>query len=155
MRPTVPELVRGISATLSAGVIPALQDPWLQAEVRYSLGVLETVALEWDGAADRLVRENDALQRFATFAAALGDEQRGALPEPLMAGLTEAATLPPAPDLRLTTLMERNAALWNAVIPLIELLGAESLPRPLAGQLQAEAAPLLRRHAAEHQLRRR
>ena len=155
MRPNVPELVRGVSAALATSVIPQLPTAWSQAEVRYTLGILDTIAAEWDGAADNLVRENGALQRFATSAAALAAENDGLLPYPLQEALTDAAALPPVPDLRLSTLAERNDALWRAMIPLLELLGAGTLPAVPAATLRAEIAPVLRRYATDRMPRRR
>jgi hypothetical protein len=154
VRPNVPELVRGITAALLLDVTPELRTAWAQAEVRYALGVLDTVALEWDAAADNLVRENGDLQRCATFAAALADEYRGALPVPLVAGLLDAAGLPPVRDLKLSTLTKRNEALWQAVIPLIECIAAEAVAPEHAGALRSELSAVLHRYVAARRLHR-
>src|SRR5690349_13213402 len=123
MRPNTPELVRGVSANLLTELLPRLDSVWAQAQLRSVVGVLESIAAEWDGAADQLVRENADLQdicgRATSTVTRHKDEAKLAM---LEQALRDAAALPPPPDLRLSTLATRNAALWEAVIPLIELI---------------------------------
>lgn len=145
MRPDVPEVVRGLTHTLGGSVLPQLAAPWAQAQVRYALAALDTVAYEWDAAADALVRENAALQRFCLSLATLA--QRDAADPALTARsetLATAAALPAPPDLRLSTLSERNAVLWRAVEPLIELIVGPGEKEPWASQVRGELATLLR-----------
>lgn len=151
MRPNTPELVRGLSANLLMELLPRLDSAWAQAQLRSVVGVLESIAAEWDGAADQLVRENADLHRLCARAAAAAerpdiDPELGALAP----ALSELAVLPPTADLRLSTLAARNAALWEALIPLIELIAGPCEAAPWAAGLKQEVAPLLRRHVAGH-----
>jgi len=151
VRPNTPELVRGLSANLLTELLPRLDSAWAQAQLRSVVGVLESIAAEWDGAADHLVRENEALQQICTHAASLISDAGAA---PALAenapALRPASTLPPAADLRLSTLAERNTALWTALIPLIELIVGPCEAAPWAADLKRELAPALRRHVAGH-----
>ncbi|HEY7295993.1 MAG TPA: hypothetical protein VH916_13185 [Dehalococcoidia bacterium] len=151
MRPNTPELAHGLSAHLLTEMLPRLESAWAQAQLRSVVGVLESIAAEWDGVADRLVRENEALQQ-ACAAAAVVAERAGT--EAALAvqavSLRSAASLPQAADLRLSTLGERNAGLWNALIPVIELIAGPCEAAPWAAELRQEIAPVLRRHVAGH-----
>jgi hypothetical protein len=151
MRPNTPELVRGLSANLLTELLPRLDSAWAQAQLRSVVGVLESIAAEWDGAADQLVRENADLQRLCAAAGTVA-EQAGVAAElaTLTPALRSAATLPPTADLRLSTLAARNAALWEALIPLIELIAGPCEAAPWATGLKQELTPVLRRHVAGH-----
>jgi len=148
MRTPVPLLLRHTIAGLAATLAPEVRSPYAQAELRYAFALLDTIAAEWDAAADTLVRENDAVQAFlrAAAAAARAPEAPPALAA-LARPLEEEAALPPAADLRLSTLAARNDALWHAATPLLELLGAE-MQAPWAQPLIGMARPLLRAFVA-------
>ena len=151
MRPNTPELVRGLSANLMADLLPRLDSAWSQAQLRSVIGVLESIAAEWDGAADQLVRENADLQSLCGRAATTAEQpSTDAALAALAPALCEAAALPPATDLRLSTLAARNAALWDAVIPLIELIGGPCETAAWAAELKPVLVPILRRHIAGH-----
>ncbi len=151
MRPNTPELVRGLSANLLTELLPRLDSAWAQAQLRSVVGVLESIAAEWDGAADQLVCENADLQRLCAEAAAVavqpGAETNLAAIAP---ALQASAALPPTIDLRLSTLAPRNAALWEALIPVIQLLAGPCETAPWAAGLKQSVAPVLRRHVAGH-----
>jgi len=145
IRPDVPELVRGLTQTLGGSVLPQLAAPWAQAQVRYALGVLDTVAYEWDGAADAFVRENTALQVLCRSLLALAG---GDAADPALAAhadaLAAATALAEPSDLRLSTLGARNAALWQVVVPLIELSVGASEQGAWVSTVRDELGALLR-----------
>jgi hypothetical protein len=144
MRTPVPILLRNTIAGLATTLASEIHSPYAQAELRYAFALLDTIAAEWDTAAETLVRENDAVQAFLQEAAAAARAPEAPAELAALAGRLEAgATLPPATDLRLSTLAARNDALWEAATPLIELLGAAS-DAPWAQPLIGKGRPLLR-----------
>jgi hypothetical protein len=146
VRPNVPEIVRGLNASLVTGIMPEIASPWAQAQLRYMLGLLNTVAAEWDGAAENLVRENEALLRLC---AGVAGQLRAELSEECLAGLFDVVALPATPNLRLSTLSERNDRLWRAAEPLIEIAAADGTA--LAADLKERLQPLLRGYVAARQ----
>lgn len=154
MRPTPPEVIRGVSSNLMSGVLPELATPWAQAQLRYALTVLDSVANEWDGAVENLVRENAALQRFCRLAADTADQTPGDDLAARRQALVEAAALPATPDLRVSKLSARNDLLWSTVEPLVELIGGSDGTEDWYAPLRAELQPLLRAYVAARQWRR-
>ncbi|HZQ36693.1 MAG TPA: hypothetical protein VFD32_12225 [Dehalococcoidia bacterium] len=151
MRPNTPELVRGLSANLLTELLPRLDSAWTQAQLRSVVGLLESIAAEWDGAADQLARENADLQNVCAQAAAVCERPDAEAELTALArALRDAAALPPTPDLRLSTLAARNAVLWQAVIPLIELIAGPCEAASWAAGLKQVLGPVLRRHVAGH-----
>lgn len=144
MRTAPPDLLRRAMAGLAAGALTEVSSPYAQAQVRHVFALLDTVAAEWDEAADRLARENDALQAFCGRAAELITSIDAPQPARALAGpLLGAAALPPAADIKLHSLGARNDALWAAATPALELLATADAEAAWAAALTAEARPLL------------
>lgn len=139
MRPTAPEILRGSANHLTSRLLPEMGPVWARSQAQQIAGLLGVLASECDVAADRLIRENEALRAFCERAA-------GAvvLGESVCAPLAEAAALPPTGDIRVSTLQERNDRLWSAVEPLIERAAWDELDWGLRTELQ----PLLRAYVA-------
>jgi hypothetical protein len=148
MRTAAPELLRYTIGGISRSVLPELTSPYALAQMRYAFSLLDTIAAEADGAADRLVRENDAVQTFLRTAHAAASGTDAAAPlHALLATLADGASLPAATDIKISTLAGRNDALWAAATPVIELLG-EYDGEPWTDALRAAARPLLRAYVA-------
>ena len=154
MRPDGLDVLAGLPAALTQHILPELETAWSQAELRSVLGLLETLAAEWDGAVEALVQENAALAA-ACSALAGNPALRSGLPAELAAALRKGASLPPPVDLRVRTLAERNTRLWSLLVPVLELLGAERLDAGGAAAAKAVLQPLLRSHSGASRLRRR
>jgi hypothetical protein len=154
VRPTASEVIRGVSRSLFDEILPELSSPWSQAQLRYALTALDTVANEWDAAVENLVRENARLEVFCRSAeeATVGfpDERLAAIARPLSAVLE----LSPPPDLRVGTLSERNNALWRAIEPLIEFLAATDEGPKRVVALRAELQSMLRDYVIARQYRK-
>ncbi len=143
MRTSTAELLRKTVARMNECVVPELSTPYAHAQIRYAFSLLDTIAAEADGAADRLLSENDAVQLFLRTAHVAAAAP--AAPAPLQAlapALAEGASLPAAPNIKLSSLAARNDALWAAATPVIELLG-EHDGEPWTDTLRAAARPLL------------
>ncbi len=153
MRPTPPEAIRGLTTSLLSGILPELISPWSQSQLRNSLALLGTIAAEWDGAADNLVRENEALQQLCRSAAELAAAERGTPFTESRQTLAVAAALPPAPNLRISTLAERNGRLWQVLQPVIEAAARADGTEPWLAPIRAALQPLLRGYVAARQLR--
>jgi hypothetical protein len=153
VRPTASEVIRGVSRSLFDEILPELSSPWSQAQLRYALTALDTVANEWDAAVENLVRENARLEVFCRSAeeATVGfpDERFAAITRPLSAVLE----LSP-PDLRVSTLSERNNALWTAIEPLIEFLAAADEGPKRVVALRVELQSMLRDYVIARQYRK-
>src|SRR5579875_1417587 len=148
MRTPASDLLRKTIGGLNATAVPELTTPYAHAQIRYAFSLLDTIAAEWDGAADMLSRENEAVQAFLRRAHAAAADRDA--PEPLRAlapTLAGGASLPQAADIKISSLAARNDALWAAAIPLIELLG-EHDGEPWTDALRAEARPLLHAYVA-------
>lgn len=140
MRPNADELLRGVATSLVSVIAPQIAAPFAQAQVQHIAGVLGMLAAEWDGAADQLVQENAALQRFCRLATECIDPASPAG----VATLQAAADLPPVTDFRLSTLRRRNAELWAAVESLLAPAATDELPASLTEGLK----PLLRAYVS-------
>lgn len=154
MRTPVPDLLRRTILGLSTTVLPEVSSPYAQSQLRYAFAVLDTVAAEWDGAADAMLRENEALQAFCRRAAefAAGGDAPAVL-RSLAPSLTDASALPPTPDIKLRTLAARNDALWPAAIAVIELVAANGSDAAWSVTLQAALRPLLRGYVEQRRYR--
>lgn len=153
MRPNAPESIRGVIASLIAGVLPELTTPWPQAQLRYSLGLLETIAAEWDGAVENLVHENESLQRICRVAAELAATPVG---KPLArhgAALREAAVLAPPIILRVSVLSEFNNRLWEALLPVVEAVGGADETSVWAAAIKRDLQPVLHGYVKSRQFR--
>ncbi|MHB8576932.1 MAG: hypothetical protein ACYDCQ_16585 [Dehalococcoidia bacterium] len=139
MRPDAEEILRGVSRSLAAAIMPQLSSPWAQSQLQHVIGLLSGVAAEWDGAADQLMRENEALQQFCRRSSDSGIEDMAQT----RIALRDAANLPPLADLRISTLTSRNEELWYLVEPLVERAGRDDLDQ----QVLAELKSLLRAYA--------
>ena len=62
MRPSAVEVVRGLQQALMMHILPELRTPFAQDQVQLSLMLLETLAQEWDVAADSLVKQNGEMR---------------------------------------------------------------------------------------------
>jgi hypothetical protein len=140
MRPDVDEILRGVSRSLAAAIMPRLSMPWAQSQLQHVIGLLSGVAAEWDGAADQLVGENEALQQFCRCSAEHGTEET----VQTRTALRDAADLPPLADFRISTLTRRNEELWYLVQPLVERAGRDDLDQQVLEELKS----LLRAYAA-------
>ncbi len=153
MRPNPPEAIRGVVATLAGGILPELSTPWTQAQLRYSMSLLESIAAEWDAAAENLVRENEDLQRVCRVISERADAHDGGPLIGHMASLRQAAALPPPPGLRLSMLSEFNKTLWTALEPVIDAVGATDDTAGWAASVKSELRPVLRAYVATRQFR--
>lgn len=72
MRPSGEEILRGVQQSLLTYVLPEVQSAYARTELMVVLTLLGIVADEWDGAAQRLADDNDALRDLARRAADLG-----------------------------------------------------------------------------------
>lgn len=120
MRPTPVEVMRGIQAALAGHVLPELTSRYAQAQVMYSIMLLDMLSKEWEEGAHLLHDDNQAMRRLFARAAKIID----ALPEAgdelkaLAADLRGAAEGPPAPSLRMSDLRaegERLRSLLGAL----------------------------------------
>lgn len=122
MRPNAVEMIRGLQQTLLMHVLPDLKSPFAQDQVQFSLMLLETLAQEWDNAADNLVRDNhemrDIFREAVSLIASLPRAARPAELRALVAPLRAAAGARQGDSLVLSTLRACN----NELCGLLERL---------------------------------
>ncbi len=113
MRPTAVEVIRGIQGTLMGVVAPELHSMFAQDTGQTMQMLLESLANEWDTAAETLSSDNRRLRDLLSQAAAairfLRDPDEGlvSLAEEIEAGLN----VPPEESLAVSRLSARNAQL--------------------------------------------
>lgn len=103
LRPGAEEIIRGVQRSLSVHVLPEVSSPYAQAQVNYALFLLNALAAEWDGAAQRLVEDNAAVRDWLGAAAARIAARDAAVAEELRAAAVEQES-----DLRISTLARAN-----------------------------------------------
>jgi len=69
VRPDAVEVLRGIQRSLLSTVLPELQDPYVQGQVHAMIGLLESLAGEWNTEAQRLLDFSHSLERLLLRAA--------------------------------------------------------------------------------------
>ena len=112
MRPNGEELLRGLQGTLMTYVLPEVHSEHARLEVMLAVAMLGVLADEWDGAAQRLAENNDALRSLAASAAgALDSHDAGDLVRQLRA-LAEERDV----SLRISDLTETNDRLKDALV---------------------------------------
>src|SRR3990170_5792738 len=122
MRPTAVEVIRGIQGALASHVLPELSSRYAQAQVMYSIMLLEMLSKEWEEGAHILDEDSRGMKRLL----ARGAELIEALPardkglDSLAADLRAAAAGPGALTLRMSALRERNERLRSLLTRLGE-----------------------------------
>ena len=109
VRPGGEAILRGIQRSLATLVLPEVKGQYAVAQIQYALLLLNALAGEWDGAAQRLVDENTAL-RSALALAADGVHDL-ALAAELRAGASSVDA-----DVRVSTLTAANDRLHGLVV---------------------------------------
>lgn len=104
LRPGGEAVLRGIQRSLATLVLPEVKGQYAVAQVQYALLLLDALAGEWDGAAQRLVDENSALRSALALAA------DGVRDLSLAAELRAGASSVDA-DVRISTLIAANDSL--------------------------------------------
>jgi len=146
MRPQLPEIVSGLSAVLAKGILPEIGSAWAQSQIRFTQMLLDAMAAEWDTAVENLVRENEALRRFCSYAASCaGEDGNNADLSMHAATLRGASRAPAETSLHISVLSQQNDELWRAVEPLLALLGRDGERDDLQNVQQA-LQPVLRRY---------
>ena len=113
MRPTAVEVIRGIQGTLMGVVAPELHSMFAQDTGQTMQMLLESLANEWDTAAETLSSDNTRLRDLLSQAAAAirslrhRDDGLVALAEEIEAGLN----VPPEESVAVSRLSARNAQL--------------------------------------------
>ncbi|MDO8615663.1 MAG: hypothetical protein Q7T33_07995 [Dehalococcoidia bacterium] len=117
MRPNALEALRGVQAALMESIVPELSTMYAQDVSQVLQMLIESLAGEWDSAADDLVRDNRRLVELLSQA-------RGALQPlaasngdigPLVQQLDETLAAKADDSLRLSSLTARNNALRGAL----------------------------------------
>ena len=122
VRPTAVEVIRGIQAALASHVLPELASRYAQAQVMYSIMLLEMLSKEWEEGAHLLSEDNRAMRRLFARGAELVEAlpvRDGALAA-LAADLRSAAGGPSAPSLRTSDLRGENERLRSLLTRLGE-----------------------------------
>ncbi len=130
MRPNEREVLQGLQSALATYVLPEVQTEHARLEVMLTMVVLGGIATELDGAAQRLVDDNDALRALARRGAeALASAGGAAGPESmsLAADLRSVASENDA-SVRLSDLSAANDRLHAAVARLGVLAEAGAAP---------------------------
>lgn len=121
MRPNGEELLRGIQGTLNTYILPEVQTAHARLELVLAQMLLGVIAAEWDGAAQRLVDDNEALRelarRGAEALATAGGPERAAVADELRSLADEAD-----PSLHLSDLSTANGRLHDLLARLCALL---------------------------------
>jgi hypothetical protein len=121
VRPNGQEVLRGVQAALATYILPEVQTAYARTELMAMLALLGMTAEEWDGAAQRLVDDNDALRGLARRAAETID---GADQASELRALAEQRVA----SVRISDLSSPNAALREALSRLAPLLEASDAP---------------------------
>lgn len=121
LRPRADEIIRGIERSLAEHVLPELRTPYAIAQLQYAILLLHTLKTEWDGAAQRLVEDNQTLRGLAARAADTLD-----VPDHELAGELRSAALEGDADLRLKKLGDTNDRLRALHARALAALGAEA-----------------------------
>lgn len=110
IRPDAVAIMRGIQRSLMTHVLPEVSSPYAAAQVHYAALLLNTLAAEWDGAAQRLIEDNSDLRAFCGRTAG-----RMRAESPTLAAELAAVAAEQDADLRLSTLGEANDRLRGLV----------------------------------------
>lgn len=146
MRPNAVESLRGLQAALMQNILPELQTLFAQDVAQVSQMLIESLVAEWDGAADHLHRDNQALaDLLARAQGALGpavesNEQVSAV----VHNIGDVLALPPEGSLAISKLTERNNALRAVLEQTLEVV------EDLVCQPGADALLDLRRDIYNH-----
>ena len=113
MRPTAVEVIRGIQAALAGHVLPEVSSRYAQAQVMYSIMLLEMLSKEWEEGAHLLTQDSQGLRRLLARGAQLidGIGAKDAALDSLVADLKAAAGGRASPSLRMSDLREENERL--------------------------------------------
>ncbi len=125
LQPSADAIIRGIQRSLMAHVLPETSTLYAGAQVRYAVHLLNALAAEWDGAAQRLVEDNAALRAFAARAAGPLRDQDAALAAELSAAAGERD-----PDVRVSTLRAANDRLRGLLTRVIAATGDGGIEPP-------------------------
>jgi aminoglycoside phosphotransferase (APT) family kinase protein len=117
-KPSIDDLIEGVARTLQFEVFPRLADnPDAQTAFPAMLALLDRIGSEWSGMAGHFVADNDAIeQTLAAVAQTVESEPAGADVQRVI------ASLPAGNGLAAGALADRNHALKNALIAVIEAL---------------------------------
>ena len=113
MKPGGIESLRGLQAALADSIIPELQAMYAQDVAQTIAMLIESIAADWDTAADDLKTGNAAVrgllrEAFSVFSRLeAGNEQAGTL----VKQVEEAVALPPAASLRISELTSESEQL--------------------------------------------
>lgn len=112
MKPEVPRVLTGLAGTVMRSLSPELATPFARTNAATTAGLLNMIAMEFDGAAARHVEENDVLRAILADGARLAtDGELRSLLEALVAGQ-------PDRDYKVSTLKAENDELRAALIEL-------------------------------------
>ena len=112
MKPEVPRVLTGLAGTIMGSLSPELGTPFARTNAATTAGLLNMIAMEFDGAAARHVEENDVLRAILSDGARLAtDGELRSLLEALVAGQ-------PDRDYKVSTLKAENDQLRAALIEL-------------------------------------
>jgi hypothetical protein len=116
VRPGGLQSLRGIQAALADAIVPGLAEVYAQDVAQTTTMLVESLAADWDTAADDLRNDSDAVRSLlaraiSLFSAGKGNEQ----PAALVQEIEEAVARPPAASLRISDLAGDNDMLRGAL----------------------------------------
>jgi hypothetical protein len=153
MRPTGLESIRAIQAALAEVITPELSSTFAQDAAQTLQMLLESLASEWDTAAERLSRDNEILERLlqascdAIVCASSGNERLGSVVSQIEKSLDDGA----GGGTSLTALSTRNRAL-QAVLDQVLMAFEDTYGEPEFTSLEA-ARRMIYAHLREHATR--
>ena len=112
MRPNAVEIIRGLQQALMMHILPELKTPFAQDQAQLSLMLLETLAQQWDIAADSLAKDNremrEIFRQAVSIVSALPRGQRPAELRGLQTALRSASRRRDEDSLAISALAARN-----------------------------------------------
>jgi hypothetical protein len=153
MRPTGFESIRAIQAALAEVIVPELSSTFAQDAAQTLQMLLESLASEWDTAAEQLIRDSELLERLlqtsrdAMDSASSGNERLGSVVSQIEKSLGDGA----GGGISLTVLSTRNKAL-RAVLEQVLMAFEDTSGEPEFTSLEAARA-MIYAHLREHATR--